>query len=170
MDTKKQHDMFKSLKGTVEKLQTLKKSMADKTTDAIIADIEDSNSTAQVAPNPGLSSKNPTMVKGKPKDQSKGVHKPYVSQGTSMAGELAQEGKNKPQSANKEVSRALHSQNLKQLKDIKPNLPKSEGMLKTEEFIADLKKIRDDLIKQESEPKFDKLKAFIQKREDKRNK
>lgn len=59
--------------------------------------------------------------------ESKGVHKPYMSQGESMAGELAREGKNKPKTANKEVSRKMHSQKLSELKNIKPNLPKSES-------------------------------------------
>ena len=61
------------------------------------------------------------------KDSSKGIHKPYMSQGESMAGELARTGKDKPKTANKEVSRKMHSQKLAEQKAMpRPNLPKSE--------------------------------------------
>lgn len=61
------------------------------------------------------------------KDEQKGVHKPYMSQGESMAGEMAREGKNKPKTAHTDMARKMHSQKLNEQKQMpKPNLPKSE--------------------------------------------
>lgn len=133
MKKSEQYEYFQSLMKTCDKLE--KVVGKDKTTDEIIADISDPDSKASVIPNQG----NPTttsMTKGinpKVKSKEKGVHQPYSSAGVSMAGELSREGKNKSGKLgeqNKEVGREFHSDKLKELKNIKPNLPKSEEMSK----------------------------------------
>jgi hypothetical protein len=58
--------------------------------------------------------------------QVTGVHKPYMSSGTSMAGEMNREAKAKNSPIHADVARKIHGQKLKEIMGIKPNLPKKE--------------------------------------------
>lgn len=128
-------DILDFLQKQEENVKEIKKSLYrsianknKKVAQAIVEDIKDNNHIAEVPDKLEPPTGTPVMQKSK----DKGVHKPYMSQGESFAGEIARQGKRENNPAKKEMARKLHSQKGKEIKDIKPNLPKSEDMGKNE--------------------------------------
>jgi hypothetical protein len=108
-------DIKKSLYRAVEEKEK-------KTKDAIVADIADDDMVAEVPKDLIPANKQAVMNKSK----EKGVHKPYMEQGESFAGEMARQGKQSKDSQKKAFSRDIHKLKSKEIKDIKPKLPKNE--------------------------------------------
>jgi hypothetical protein len=129
------------IKAQMENLKEIKKSLyrdvaskQKQAKDAIVADIADPDNVAEVPDKMEPVQSSHVMNKSK---ESKGVHKPYMSQGESFAGEIARQGSKENNPTKKDMARKLHSQKSKEIKNIKPNLPKSE-MAKSEKALHEM--------------------------------
>lgn len=99
---------------------------------------------------------NDEQVEKGEKNKVKGVHQSYMAPGESFAGELSREGKRKPGKMgeqNKDVARSFHKQKLKEMKTIKPNLPKSEIMKAKVDSGKSINQKQDDRSDRKSQPK-----------------